>query len=205
MMEKVLKKISRGFTIVVLNAVFRTVYRMKVIGKENIPKTGSLIFAGNHKSYFDPPAITVTNGRKMRFMAKEELKENALFGFLGWAFESIWVKRDSKDITPIKTSLKALKNGECLGIFPEGTRNGMEKNGGELKNGVAYLALKTDAQIVPVGMVGSGKPFTKNFVVYGEPLDLSKYKENKVDKEAEEKVNEELKSRIFELVESQKV
>lgn len=198
-MEKVLKKISRGIVIVVLNLVFRTVYRMKVIGKENIPKTGALIFCGNHKSYFDPPAITITNGRRMRFLAKEELKDNILFSFLCWAFESIMVKRDSKDITTIKDSLKTLKNGECLGIFPEGTRNGFQKNK-ELKNGAAYLALKTNAKIIPVGIVGDAKPFTKNAVIYGEPLDLSEFKNKKVDKKIEEKVNELLKNNIFELI-----
>lgn len=199
-MEKTLKKISRGVIIVVLNAVFRTVYRMKVIGKENIPKSGAVIFCGNHKSYFDPPAIAVTNGRKMSFLAKEELKGNMLFSFLGWAFENIWVKRDSKDFTPIKTSLKILKNGDCLGIFPEGTRNEIANDMGELKNGSAYLALKTGAKIVPVGMVGDGKPFSKNAVIYGKPLDLSKYENVKVDKDVEEKVNEELKIKILELI-----
>ena len=72
-MEKILKKISRGIVIVVLNIVFRTVYRLKIIGTENIPKEGALIFCGNHKSYLDPPAISVTNKRKMSFLAKEEL------------------------------------------------------------------------------------------------------------------------------------
>ena len=131
---KILRKISRGIVIVVLNIVFRTVYRMKIIGVENIPKEGAYIFCGNHKSYMDPPAIAVTNRRKMSFLAKEELKKNPLFAFLGWAFECIWVKRDSKDIGPLKQSIAVLKTGDCLGIFPEGTRNGMEKNNGELKN-----------------------------------------------------------------------
>ncbi len=198
-MKKVLKKISRGFIIVVLNIVFRTVYRMKVVGTENIPKEGSLIFCGNHKTYLDPPAITVTNGRKMSFMAKEQLKENWLFAFLGWAFEAIYVKRDSKDIGPLKQALTILKSGDCLGIFPEGTRNGLEKNNGAVKNGAAYLALKTGAKIVPVGIVGNGKPFTKNAVIYGEPLDFSKYKDQKADKELEEKVSAELMSKILEL------
>lgn len=199
-MEKILKKISRVVVIVVLNIVFRTVYRMKVIGKENIPKKGALIFCGNHKSYFDPPAISITNGRKMSFLAKEELKENILFSFLGWAFDNIWVKRNSKDFTPIKNSLKILKNGDCLGIFPEGTRNGMQNDMGELKNGAAYLALKTGAKIIPVGLVGEGKPFTKNAIIYGKPLDLSKYENVKIDKDIEEKVNEELKFKILELI-----
>lgn len=201
-MKKVLKKISRGFIIVVLNIVFRTVYRMKVVGTENIPKEGALIFCGNHKTYLDPPAITVTNGRKMSFMAKEQLKENWLFAFLGWAFEAIYVKRDSKDIGPLKQALTILKSGDCLGIFPEGTRNGLEKNNGAVKNGAAYLALKTGAKIVPVGIVGNGKPFTKNAVIYGEPLDFSKYKDQKADKELEEKVSTELMSKILELASS---
>ena len=198
-MQKVLKKISRGFIIVVLNIVFRTVYRMKVVGTENIPKEGALIFCGNHKTYLDPPAITVTNGRKMSFMAKEQLKENWLFAFLCWAFEAIYVKRDSRDIGPLKQALTILKSGDCLGIFPEGTRNGLEKNNGAVKNGAAYLALKTGAKIVPVGIVGNGKPFTKNAVIYGEPLDFSKYKDQKADKELEEKVSAELMSKILEL------
>ena len=198
-MQKTLKKISRGFIIVVLNIVFRTVYRMKVVGTKNIPKEGALIFCGNHKTYLDPPAITVTNGRKMSFMAKEQLKENWLFAFLGWAFEAIYVKRDSKDIGPLKQALTILKSGDCLGIFPEGTRNGLEKNNGAVKNGAAYLALKTGAKIVPVGIVGNGKPFTKNAVIYGEPLDFSKYKDQKTDKELEEKVSAELMEKILEL------
>ena len=198
-MEKMLRKISRGIVILVLNIVLRTVFRMKVIGAKNIPKKGALIFCGNHKSYMDPPAIAVTTGRKMGFMAKEELKKNPLFAFLGWAFECIFVKRDSKDIAPLKQALTKLKSGECLGIFPEGTRNGMEKNNGELKNGAAYLALKTGAAIVPVGIIGEGKAFSKNAIVYGEPIDMSKYKGQKVDKELEDKVSNELKEEITKL------
>lgn len=196
---KILRKISRGIVIVVLNIVFRTVYRMKVIGVKNIPKDGPYIFCGNHKTYMDPPAIAVTNRRKMSFLAKEELKKNPLFAFLGWAFECIWVKRDSKDIGPLKQSIAVLKSGDCLGIFPEGTRNGMEKNNGELKNGAAYLALKMKAPIIPIGIIGDAKLFSKNAVVYGKPIDISKYAEQKIDKELEEKLNNELKEEILKL------
>lgn len=198
-MDKILRRISRGIVILVLNIVLRTVYRMKVIGVKNIPKKGALIFCGNHKSYMDPPAIAVTTGRKMGFMAKEELKKNPLFAFLGWAFECIFVKRDSKDIAPLKQALTKLKSGECLGIFPEGTRNGMEKNNGELKNGAAYLALKTGAAIVPVGIIGEGKAFGKNAIVYGEPIDMAKFKGQKIDKELEEKLSNEMKEAIIKL------
>lgn len=198
-MREIIKKICR---VVVAFCIFwycKIVYRIKIIGKENIPKEGALLFCGNHRTYLDPPLITVTAGRKMSFMAKEELKEQALMRFLCFAFDGIWVKRDSKDIGSLKTAMKLLKNGGCIGIFPEGTRNGMEKNDGKLKNGAAYMALKTGAKIVPIGIQGPAKPFSKNVIIYGEPLDFSQYVSSKIDKEIEDKVSEELKEQIIAL------
>ena len=75
----------------------------------------------------------------------------------------------------------------------------MEKNEGKLKNGAAYMALKTGAKIVPIGIQGPAKPFSKNVIIYGQPLDFSKYETNKVDKDAEDKVSEELKEQIIAL------
>ena len=133
----------------------------------------------------------------MRFMAKEELKKNPLFALLGVLFEGIYVKRDSKDISSLKTALKTLKNGGCIGLFPEGTRNGFEKNEGAIKNGASYMALKTGAQIVPIGIVGNAKPFTKNAIIYGKPLDLSEFANKKVEKEDDDKVSNLLKEQIL--------
>ena len=97
-MKKILKKIARVIVGGVVFTYCKLVYRVKIIGKENIPKEGSLIFCGNHRTYLDPPLIVVTAGRHMRFMAKEELKKNPLFAFLGVIFEGIYVKRNEKDI-----------------------------------------------------------------------------------------------------------
>ncbi len=198
-MKEIVKKICR---VVVAFCIFwycKIVYRVKIIGKENVPKEGALLFCGNHRTYLDPPLITVTAGRKMSFMAKEELKSNPLMCFLCFTFDGIWVKRDNKDIGSLKTAMKILKNGGCIGIFPEGTRNGMEKNDGKLKNGAAYMALKTGSKIVPIGIQGEAKPFTKNRIIYGQPMDFSKYASGKVDKEIEDKVSEELKQEIIRL------
>lgn len=198
-MKKIIKKICR---VVVAFCIFwycKIVYRVKIIGKENVPKEGALLFCGNHRTYLDPPLITVTAGRKMSFMAKEELKSNPLMCFLCFTFDGIWVKRDNKDIASLKAAMKILKNGGCIGIFPEGTRNGMEKNDGKLKNGAAYMALKTGSKIVPIGIQGEAKPFTKNRIIYGQPMDFSKYASGKVDKEIEDKVSEELKQEIIRL------
>lgn len=194
---EILKKIGR---VVVRTAIFtycKIVYRIKTVGKENIPADGALIFCGNHRTYLDPPVIIVTAGRHMRFMAKEELRKNPFLAFLGVIFEGIYVKRDAKDISAMKEAIKTLKSGGCIGLFPEGTRNGLEKNDGKLKNGAAYLALKTGAKIVPIGIQGEAKPFHSTTIVYGEPLDFSTKYNISEDKEAADKATDELKEKII--------
>lgn len=172
-------------------------YRMKIIGLENIPKDGPLIFAGNHRSYLDPPVIVVTAKRDMRFIAKEELTENPFLRFLGWTFNVILVKRDEKDVGPIKETLKTLKEGNCVALFPEGTRNGLEK-GEKVKDGVAFFAIRSGAKVVPCGIKGGEKGNRKVVITYGKPLDYSGYRQNK-DKEVLEKVTEEIMENILEL------
>lgn len=197
---EILKKIGRVIVRSAIYAYCKIVYRLQIIGKENVPKEGAVLFCGNHRTYLDPPLIVVTAGRHMRFMAKEELAKNKFLAFLGIVFDAIYVKRDSKDITAMKEALKTLKNGGCVGLFPEGTRNGLEKNHGKLKNGAAYLALKTGAKIVPIGIQGDSKVFHKSIIVYGKPLDLSKYKEvKKIDEQVENEVSEILKNEIVRL------
>ena len=199
-MKRIIREVLKAFIRFCILVYCKIVYRVKIIGKENVPKEGALMFCGNHRTYLDPPLIVVTAGRDMRFMAKEELKKNPLFALLGVIFEGIYVKRDEKDITALKAALKTLKDGSCIGLFPEGTRNGLEKNDGKLKNGAAYLALKTGAKVVPIGIVGSAKPFSKNAIVYGKPLDFSEYATaKKIEKEVEDKVSDMIKDEIVKL------
>ena len=199
-MKEFLKKIGRVIVSFLIRTYCKIVYRVKIIGKENIPQEGNLLFCGNHRTYLDPPLIIVTAGRYMRFLAKGELKKNPLFAFLGFLYDGIFVKRDEKDIGPLKTALKTLKDGKCVGLFPEGTRNGLEKNDGKVKNGAAYLALKTNSKVVPIGIVGPAKPFTKNAIIYGKPLDFSEYATSKkIDKEVEDKVSEMIMNEIIKL------
>lgn len=199
-MKKIVKKVLKEIIKFCISVYIRIVYRIKIINVKNVPKEGALIFCGNHKTYLDPVMIVCYASRDMRFIAKEELRKNPLFAFLGIIFDAILVKRDSKDITPIKESMKTLKSGGCIGIFPEGTRNGFEKNDGAIKGGTAHLALKTGAKVIPIGIKGKAKPFTVNTITFGEPLDFSEYaKDKKIDKETEEKVSNIIKEKILEL------
>ena len=208
-MEKIknfFKEVARAVVRFIVLVYCRIIYRVKIIGKENIPKDGALIFCGNHRTYLDPPLIIVTAGRHIRFIAKEELKKNPLFAVLGVLFEGIFVKRDAKDISAMKESIKTLKNKGAIGIFPEGTRNGFEKNDGKVKNGAAYMVLKTGAKVLPIAVVGPSKPFTKNAIIYGKPIDFSEYaKDKKIEKEAEDEVSEIIKQEILKLCETKRI
>lgn len=196
----ILKAIMRAIVRAAIFIYCKIVYRVKIIGKGNIPKKGAIIFCGNHRSYLDAPLIVATAGRHMYFMGKEELRKVPIFRFLGAVFGVIFVKRDSKDITSLKISLKHLKNGECIALFPEGTRNGMEK-GEKVKNGVAYFALNSDAQIIPVGIKGGEKPFKKVYITYGKPMEFEEEKKNRRDKDVMEKVTDTIMDEIIELSE----
>ena len=182
-----IKKILRIIVRTAIRIYFAIVYRVKVLGTENIPKDKKepLIYCGNHRTYADPPLIVVTAKRHVRFLAKEELRKNPFFAFLGVVFDGIYVKRDSKDVTALKTTLKALKSGESIALFPEGTRNGLEK-GQKAKDGAAFFAVRTGARVIPVGISGGEKPFKKMVIKYGKPLDYSDRSKEDLDEITEE-------------------
>lgn len=191
-----MRKILKPF----LHFVALILYRVKKVGEENVPENGSFILCGNHVHALDAPAIVVTAKRKIRFMAKEELFNNKFIVFLAKVFEVIPVKRGTADLDAIKTSMKAIKEGDILGIFPEGTRNGMAKNE-SIKEGAAFMALKTNTPVIPVGVQGSFKPFTKVIIKYGKPIDFSEYapKKGKPEKENLEIVSEKIMNEIIKL------
>jgi 1-acyl-sn-glycerol-3-phosphate acyltransferase len=191
-------KFFRGLTMGVLGIHCKLFYRLKVYGLENIPMEGNTIFCGNHKTLMDAIFIKVSCPRDMRFMSKAELAKNPFFKYLGRIMNVIFVNRDSKDITALKESLSTLKAGNSVGIFPEGTRNGLEKNDGEIKKGASYLALKTKSQIVPIGIINNGI-FRRAYIVYGKPLDLSKYQDIKIGDKEENEVSDMLKEEIIRL------
>ena len=96
-MKEVVEKIIRVIVRFFIRLYFLVFYRVKVEGKENIPKDKKepLIYCGNHRTYKDPPLIVVTAQRHVRFLAKEELKKNPLFAFIGDVIGGIYHKRDS--------------------------------------------------------------------------------------------------------------
>ena len=182
--KKFIRTIIKG----ILRTVYRIAFRVKITGK--IPEDGAYIICSNHINYLDAAAIVLFNKRKVNFVAKEDLFTHGILMWLGHLFDAIPIKRDMQDIEAMKRCLKVLKNGELLGIFPEGTRKGMAKNM-KAKNGAAFMAIKSGVKVIPTGIHGTFKPFSKVYINYGEPIDLSEYK-NQKDKldEATDKIME---------------
>jgi len=144
------------------------IFRIKVTGSDNIPKDGPFILCANHISAWDPPLLQVFIKRRIYFMAKDELFHVFFVGLVMKLIKAIPVKRTGSDITAIKTSMKVLKNGECLGIFPTGQREKV-KGEGEVKGGVALLALKTKAPVVPVHIDADYRIFSRIKMTIGTP------------------------------------
>lgn len=190
MQRKIIKAIIRFF--------MRIMFRLKIVGEENIPENGACIICANHKSYFDPPLIVAFNKRHINMIAKKELYKNPILAWLGKIFDVFPVERNGKDIQAVKHSLKVLKNGEILGIFPEGTRNGMEK-GLKPKSGAVTMAIKAGVPIIPAGIKGEFKLFRKITITYGEPIYYDKTKINAQDKEYADVLTEELMEKIVSL------
>lgn len=167
--------------------VYKLIYRIKVVNKEYVPKEGAYIICANHVNMLDALSVVCTNKRKVRFICKHSMFKKKILGAILKIGDTIPLNREKNDIESMKRTIKALKNGDLLGIFPEGTRKGMEKNV-KAKNGAAFFALKSGVKVVPLGIQGSFKPFTKVKLVYGEPLDFSEYYGKEKDKETLEKV-----------------
>ena len=126
--------------------------RVKVTGKENIPTDGALIICANHHSVFDILLLLTAFKRRIIFMAKQELFKIPVMSFFLKRLNAISVDRSGMPISAVRGALKALKNGEQLGIFPEGTRYNTG-DGSDARGGVAMFSYKCKAPIVPIHLV----------------------------------------------------
>lgn len=140
-----------------LNGLVHVACRWEVRGREHVPRTGGLIVATNHISYFDPPFVGIAAVRELHFLAKEELFRPPVFGSLIRAYNSIPIRRGVADLSGLAKAIEVLRSGKALIMFPEGTRS----RDGQLRParpGIGMLAVGTDALIVPCYISGSDRP-----------------------------------------------
>ena len=178
---------------------------MKVVGLENVPESGGVIFAPNHVSMFDPPIVSCASPRAVMFMAKEELFRPPILGSLIRSVGAFPVRRGPGDMSAIKLAIEKLKHGNVLIMFPEGTR-GDGKTLGEMQSGVAMLAKRSGALVVPVGVYGSHKilpkgaklpRFSRLKVAFGEPIKYADIATAQTEKENRKLFADELSRRLL--------
>ena len=151
-------------------------FRIKRSGAENIPASGPVILVCNHIHMMDVACIYAQVRRRVFFMAKKELFQNKFLSWLFRSFGAFPVARGEADVTAIRTAMKCLKDGDLLCIFPEGTRNKERKVPLlPLQDGVAMLALRCKAQIVPSWIEGGYRPWKRVRMITGKPMDLSDF------------------------------
>ena len=174
-----MKPFNRLFVFIyyLVGFVTRILHPTSVEGMERLPRSGVLL-CPNHASNWDPilVALRLPINYRLHIMAKEELFHNP---FLGWLLKKVGafpVSRGNNDINAVKQSIQALKEGDNLLIFSEGTtiHDGVGYTDGlpaHAKAGVAMIGVRTGATLVPVFVDGEKKLFHKTRIIFGEPYE----------------------------------
>ena len=141
----------------VVGAVLRPATGWRVWGRELVPRSGGLIIASNHISFWDPPLIGAVLPREVHFLAKEELFSNPVFGALIRSYNAIPIRRGMVDLSGMARAVETLRRGGALMLFPEGTR----MRDGKLhpaRPGVGMMAVNAGVPVVPCYISGSDRP-----------------------------------------------
>ncbi len=172
-----MKPFNRFFVFVyyLVGFVTRLLHPVTVEGLERLPRNGVLL-CPNHSSDWDPflIALSLPKNYRLHIMAKEELFR---FKPLGWVLRKVGVfpvSRGNSDIQSVRTAIQAIKSGDNLLIFPEGTtiHNGIGYHDGlpaHAKAGVAVIGVRTGAVMVPVFVDGEKKLFHRTRLIFGQP------------------------------------
>jgi 1-acyl-sn-glycerol-3-phosphate acyltransferase len=129
-------------------------FRIRCHGRHNIPKTGGVLILSNHQSHLDPPLVGMVIPRRVNYVARDTLFKNKLFAALINSLDAIPIDREGLGISGLKETMRRLKRGEMVLLFPEGTRS----SDGEvhaLRPGFSALVQRTGVPILPVGLEGA--------------------------------------------------
>ena len=178
----------------------------KFYGKENIPE-GACVIVCNHFQWSDCGFIAKAYPKDIYFLAKKEIFKNKILAKIVKSFGGIPIDRENPELKSMLESLRVLKNGHKLTIFPEGTRNITGTN--ELqptKTGSAIFAVKAKCPIVPMMFYKKSKIFKRTHLIIGKPFELSEfYDKRDFTKEELDAMNEKMREKMINELENLKV
>ena len=173
----------------------------RFIGKKNLQK-GKCIWACNHTTNFDVLILGTKAFSRFYSLGKAELFKNRLMAWYFNKLGTISVQRGKNDIDAIKKSIRVLNEKQKpLLIFPTGTRESSPEEVQDLKNGVAMLAVKANAPIIPMVLVRKPVIFRPNRFVVGEPIDVSAYQGQKATREMYDEISQKVTQSMQDLLE----
>lgn len=179
----------------------RKLYRVKVINPNNEPLDTNFIVASNHTAAADGVIICACMKNQIRFMGKKELFKVPVVGAFLKAIGCYPVDRKGSDIAALRNTINLLKNGDCTGIFPQGTRcPRVDPATTTVKSGVGLIAARSGADVLPVCVksnVGAVKMFRKNYLIIGnliknEEFDFESNKGNDGHQKAADRIHAEI-------------
>lgn len=191
---------------IVLKPLFKWVFKVEIKGIENIPEMGvPAIVAGNHVGSFDAASLIEKIPRHVFYMGKKELEKNPFGRFAIRNYGIITVDRMHVGTGTFKELEDKIQEGRLIGIYPEGTKRGILK-GKKLKNGAVSFSINQNVPIIPVAFKPDFKPFRKNYIHIGRPINFSKLvkeNENEINKKVLEKYTNYLMDNIIKLLEKE--
>lgn len=180
--EKAKKTGSRSYRIIyaIFARIVGWIFRIHVVGQENEPEKGGFIVCGNHTSATDAIVMCYAfRKHQVRFMAKKELFKVPVLAPLIRLLGAFPIDRGGNDVGAIKTAVKMVKEGECMGMFPQGHRYpGVDPRTTPTKNGAALICTKTEADVMPVYIMrkhNAFRLFRKTYVVIGERISYESF------------------------------
>ena len=176
----------------ILSPIFKLYYNPRIENKKYLQQDGPIVVVGNHKHIMDQCLVIIATKRIIHYMAKKEYFD----GKMAWFFKAtgcISVDRSIHDSNAKNKALEVLENGGAIGLFPEGTRNKTKAKLLPFKYGAVSMAKKTNATIIPFGIVGDYKFRSKNLKIkFGKPF--------KVGEMSLEEANAKLEKIVLELI-----
>lgn len=189
--------------------LFKLLYRIKVVNPENEVLDRPYIVCSNHTSLMDVVAIVIAFKGQVRFMAKKEVFKIPILSWFVKSMGAFPVDRKGGDVAAIKKTIEMLKDGERIGIFPQGTRCPyVDPRDTEIKDGVGMIASRAEVGFLPIFVKtkkGKLRMFRKTRVIIGEYISPEEYASSLTGREKYKAISHYVFDKVCELNERTEV